>query len=279
MRVPDKGFTHAGVFHADDVFAAALLKLLNPNIAIERGCEAPENYDGIVFDIGGGRFDHHGPHVRARENGVPYASFGLVWEEFSDQLLCQEDAQLFDESFVQPIDAADNGGNSWPITQLVADFNPLNPSDVDEYDHRFFLAVDWALGVLERRLASINAAREARTYVERRMQECGGRILVLDHIEPWKAVVAGSTYAYVIYPSVRGGYNVQAVPKSASGRKTDYLFPVSWRGVEAVQLRRSTGVRDAIFCHPSGYLCAASSLQGAISMAEAALDALSGNPR
>lgn len=28
--------THAGVFHADDVFAAALLRMLNPAILIDR---------------------------------------------------------------------------------------------------------------------------------------------------------------------------------------------------------------------------------------------------
>ena len=52
LTVPDKGFTHAGRFHADDVFAAALLRLCNPSIRIQRGFSVPEGYDGIVFDIG-----------------------------------------------------------------------------------------------------------------------------------------------------------------------------------------------------------------------------------
>ena len=42
-------FTHGGKFHADDVFSAALLTLLFPNIQIERGFTVPENFDGIVF--------------------------------------------------------------------------------------------------------------------------------------------------------------------------------------------------------------------------------------
>ena len=37
VRIPDKGFTHGGKFHADDVFSAALLRYLNPNIVIQRG--------------------------------------------------------------------------------------------------------------------------------------------------------------------------------------------------------------------------------------------------
>ena len=79
FTVPDKGFTHAGRFHADDVFAAALLRLCNPNIRIQRGFSVPEGYDGIVFDIGDGPFDHHGKDSPVRECGVKYAAFGLLW--------------------------------------------------------------------------------------------------------------------------------------------------------------------------------------------------------
>ena len=30
MKIPANGFTHAGKFHADDVFATALLQILRP---------------------------------------------------------------------------------------------------------------------------------------------------------------------------------------------------------------------------------------------------------
>ena len=48
MFIYDKGFTHAGSFHADDVFSTAFLKILNPNIKITRGFVVPTNYDGII---------------------------------------------------------------------------------------------------------------------------------------------------------------------------------------------------------------------------------------
>ena len=57
--VPDHGFTHGAKFHADDLFSTALLRLINPDIQVERGFDVPENFDGIVYDIGRGRFDHH----------------------------------------------------------------------------------------------------------------------------------------------------------------------------------------------------------------------------
>ena len=70
-------FTHSGKFHADDVFSAALLLYLNPEIMITRGNRVPEDFDGIVFDIGRGQYDHHQKDSRIRENGIPYAAFGL----------------------------------------------------------------------------------------------------------------------------------------------------------------------------------------------------------
>ena len=54
-----KAFTHGGKFHADDIFSSALLLYLNPEIQITRGNQVPEEYDGIVFDIGRGAYDHH----------------------------------------------------------------------------------------------------------------------------------------------------------------------------------------------------------------------------
>ena len=82
QRKDAAAFTHGGKFHADDVFSAALLLYLNPEIVITRGNRVPEDFDGIVFDIGRGRYDHHQKDSRVRENGVPYAgeqSSGKSW--------------------------------------------------------------------------------------------------------------------------------------------------------------------------------------------------------
>ena len=50
MKIPANGFTHAGKFHADDVFATALLQILRPDIKITRGFVVPDDFDGIVYD-------------------------------------------------------------------------------------------------------------------------------------------------------------------------------------------------------------------------------------
>ena len=76
--IPNSAVTHGGRFHADDVFSSALLRLLNPKIKIRRVMRLPENFDGLAFDIGGGDFDHHQNGAPVRENGVPYAAFGIL---------------------------------------------------------------------------------------------------------------------------------------------------------------------------------------------------------
>mgnify|MGYP000526703625 FL=1 len=99
IRLKDaSAFTHSGKFHADDVFSSALLLYLNPEITILRGNKVPEDFDGIIFDIGRGRYDHHQKDSRIRENGIPYAAFGLLWEELGTEILGEELAAKFDEA-------------------------------------------------------------------------------------------------------------------------------------------------------------------------------------
>ena len=47
MKIPAKGFTHGGKFHADDVFATALLMIVRPDIKVTRGFVVPDGFDGI----------------------------------------------------------------------------------------------------------------------------------------------------------------------------------------------------------------------------------------
>ena len=44
-----------------------------------------------------------------RENGIPYAAFGLLWEAFGPKLLPTM-WEKFDEDFIQPLDLSDNTG-------------------------------------------------------------------------------------------------------------------------------------------------------------------------
>ena len=82
--------THPGTFHADDVFAVAVLSLVHDDLEIVRTRDdARVAAADVRVDLGGrsdpstGDFDHHQRGgAGERENGIWYASFGLVWREF-----------------------------------------------------------------------------------------------------------------------------------------------------------------------------------------------------
>ena len=145
IRNKNIAITHGGKFHADDVFSAALLKMINPQMDIVRVFQIPDDFDGIVFDIGAGKYDHHQERAEVRENGVPYAAFGLLWRDFGKDIMsrglsenqAKKEAEIFDEKFIQPLDEDDNTGNGSQLAGIIATFNPSWDSD-ESPDHLFF---------------------------------------------------------------------------------------------------------------------------------------------
>jgi uncharacterized UPF0160 family protein len=266
-----KAFTHGGLFHADDVFASALLEILNPEIVIERGNKVPDGYDGIVFDIGMGRYDHHQHDKRYRDNGVPYAAFGLLWDDFGELILEKNDAKLFDEVFVQPIDLTDNTGDKNMLSQCISDFNPVWNEHI-ESNAAFEEAVIFAKEILEKRFRVIKANREAYNRVRAMMPDDKSRIFIMKEAMPWKEAIRGTDIMYVIFPSIRGGYMVQAVPDDEDKNKLKKPFPENWRGKNAEELRNITGIETFNFCHISGFLCSTGTLEDATKVAKKSLN-------
>ena len=166
MKIPAKGFTHGGKFHADDVFSSALLLYFNPKITITRGNKIPEDFKGIVFDIGRGKYDHHQRDSRVRENGVPYAAFGLLWEELGAEILGEELAVKFDESFVQPLDRNDNTGEKNELATLIGNFNPS--WDVENGENEAFSTAVQTAGMI---LVNMFEKYKGNERAEKRVEE------------------------------------------------------------------------------------------------------------
>lgn len=282
-----KAFTHSGKFHADDVFSSALLLYLNPQITITRGNRVPEEYDGIVFDIGRGRYDHHQRDSRVRENGVPYAAFGLLWEELGGEILGETLAQRFDEEFVQPLDNNDNTGEKNELASLIGNFNPVwdetEAADGVTEEERdrglsvgFLRAVQVAGMVLENKFARYRADARADEKINQvlAMQETQGgdaRILVLPEFVPCQKRLKETDTAFVIFPSNRGGYCIQPQKKPDS-MNYKCSFPKRWLGLENEQLQAATGLASAGFCHKGGFLMTVGDEADAIRACEISLE-------
>ena len=178
MKIPANGFTHAGKFHADDVFATALLQIVRPDFRVTRGFAVPEDFDGIVYDIGGGMFDHHDEPRQTRPNGVPYAAFGLLWRMLGPGLVGERQARLVDENFVQPLDLNDNTGEQNSLCDAIGFFNPVWDSK-DDPDACFAQAVAVAKQILEKQIASANGVNRADDRVRQAYEASRDGIVVL----------------------------------------------------------------------------------------------------
>lgn len=214
--VPKIALTHAGKFHADDVFSAALLRLIYPDIQFQRVFSVPEDFDGLVFDIGWGKFDHHQSGAPVRENGVPYAAFGLLWREYGSQLVGEE-AQRFDEHFIQPLDLEDNTGCGHPLAAAIAAFNPCWDSD-ENPDDNFQKALDVAFAILSRKIEEVNGIRRAGALVKEAVLKMQDDIIVLDRYAPWKQFVLDSSALFVVSPSQRGGFSAPGCSGKCAGQ-------------------------------------------------------------
>ena len=266
----EKGFTHGGKFHADDVFAAALLTIINPDFKVERGFNVPENFDGIVFDIGFGEFDHHQADKKVRENEVAYAAFGLVFERFGSLVMDEEDMAKFDERFVQPLDINDNTGEDNEIAKLISRFNPSwdEECDTDEY---FEQAKQFAMTILKNEFRYYQSSKKAKEIVAKELGNAKDGILVLSQYIPWKKAVEGTDIDFVIYPSKRGGYCAQGVakqPEEEGKEALSYDFPEEWRGKTKEELPGISGIPTLSFCHNSGFLLSADTVEDCIKACE-----------
>lgn len=293
-----KVVTHSGGFHPDDVFACAALSLWaerqGKKLEIKRTRDekffATADFVvdvGMEYDEARNRFDHHQKGgAGMRENGVPYASFGLVWQKFGAEI-CQskEIAKMVDEKLVVPIDAHDNGVNiSIPnnlnvvehITgQAILNFNPTWFEDYGSTNQAFKEALAFAKAILQREIAKAKSELEgAKMTKEAIEKQNNSEILVLEKYTDWEAEVSRhKDIKFVVYPHRNGqDWCVQTGRDNPQDFTSDRAnFPVGWQGLRDGELANVIGVRDAVFCTNGGWYAVARSKDSALKMAQMAL--------
>ena len=280
--------THNGNFHADDVFSIAALKSIFPSFKLirTRDLELIGKTD-IVVDVGGvydpdtDRFDHHQRGgAGERENGIPYSSFGLIWQKYGLEI-CQgnkEVASAVDAGLVSTIDAIDCGhvkgvSDGISLSQTIGMFNPTWQED-SHFDTCFDEAVDFASRVLTRFIASANGGISAKAIVAKAIDNAEDpRVIVLEKYTPWKRTVHGlSTEAlYMVYPSQTGQWRIQTVPVEPGSFEDRKSLPIQWAGLSDQALKDVTGIDDAMFCHNGLFIAGAESFESTMKMVSIAL--------
>ena len=257
----DCTFTHGGVFHADDVFSAALLKTINSDIEIIRGFKVPNNFQGLVFDIGGGTYDHHQADNEIRVNGIPYASFGKLWRDLGPESVGHIETERFDKSIVQAIDYTDNTGERNMLSSMISSFNPTW-DEVINTDEKFNEALDCASKYIQNKIKSCKSKERAKAIVKEALLSMDDKgIVVLPKFTPWSDTLIPSEAKLVIFPSQRGGFNLQVISKSFANREPKVNLPASW--VNQKEDVQRNEIPELNFCHTSRFLAAFDTLEGA----------------
>lgn len=227
-----RGYTHSGMFHFDDVLCTALIKMINKDIEIIRvksPMQIEINEDYIVYDIGGGEFDHHQVNKKMRDIHTPYSAFGLLWLKFGRTFLktmnynTENIESIFnyvDENFVKRVDISDNFGidNDFPEYQTFMKFKPQWYEDEKSGEKLFLEATEYGKSVLNNwiREAYSMAVKypEARELFEKDMLSAGdNKYLCLSKYIPWKLYfekeLKENGILIIIYKSNREGIAIQ----------------------------------------------------------------------
>lgn len=296
-----KAYTHTGIFHADEVLATSIIRgiatMQKEKFTLHRVLQVPEDIepDAIVFDIGGGKYDHHSRDIEYRENGVPYSSVGLIWRDFGEDYLafngCPQEyiSAVFhevDEQLIQAVDSRDNGyrefedaycANNLTFSDMISNFNPNwnEPGKHGNGHAQFWQAVNFAKIAFDRFVRKIISEYKARDVILEAMAKSSGNVLILDEFVPWQKTILSEGDGkiwFVIYPSKRGGYSWQVVPASFEDQTARCPVPVEWWGADETTLKKLSEVDDAIFCHRNGFLGSCESVGGCEKMVEKAIE-------
>ncbi len=283
---------HDGSFHADDVFAAAALRILYPDAQVIRTRD-PEKLKKADFrvDVGGkhdpltGDFDHHQMEsAGVRENGIPYASVGLVWKHYGNQITGNPSVtDALDQKLIQLVDANDNGFTMpydgleippYSIARLVESFNPGWEENNPDYEAAFEEITAFAKRILQNEIKKLKGRDRARDLVMKAIRESDGMpYIVLDKSCPWQdLVVEHSDALYVIHPSATGDWRVRAVPQTKGSFLLRKPLPKAWAGLRESELRELTGIAGAKFCHKERFIASCETREDAETMAMLAVD-------
>jgi uncharacterized UPF0160 family protein len=282
---------HNRNFHADDVFAVAILKMIYPDVEIIRTRDETELKEanaridvGMKYNPETNDFDHHQKGgAGKRENGIPYASAGLIWKHFGKELTrTQEVFDYIDRKVLQFIDANDSGTetyvaekiNPYTISDFIHALNPQWPNQTEElFNKAFDESVEIIAKLLKKEIGAAEGLAKAKKVIREKIKNTKKEYLLLEEYTPWKETVTEeSNLQYVVfYDKIERQWCVHAVPVSVGSFKNRKNLPKEWAGLAGEELQKITGVKDAKFCHNNLFLAITKSKEGAIRLVELAI--------
>lgn len=172
--------------------------------------------------------------------------------------------RYFDEEVIQYIDAGDNLQIEYLENKKIATpgilklYNSKWNENIDQ-DKAFFKALKLTNEIFELYIKDIIARVEAIEVVKKEIENSENEILILPKYIPYKDALKeqnNKKIKYVIYPSLREGYEIRTVVD-------EIKFPIELRGLPSKKLQEITKTVDFIYCDNNGKLCIAKTIEAA----------------
>lgn len=299
--------THDGKFHLDEVIATAMLLKIYPDAEIIRTRNQKVIRGGdIVYDVGrlfdpeAGRYDHHQESFSetfSSKYKIKLSSSGLIYKYYGKKFLevcgmkredrCFERVyeEVYDSYFLFS-DAIDNGykvfGEIVPrsLSHVVESFNVLNFSSEasDEQNRRFLEAVRFISRDLENFVDTmIHGWAPSYKYLEELVSETDGDILYVDRycfvdVVPELEKKHGKDIKFVLNES-GSSVGILAVPRKRKHFESKVPLKKEWRGLAGSRLEAVSGIEGCNFVHASGFAGSNRTMEGALEMCRASIDA------
>ncbi|MEK6800643.1 MAG: MYG1 family protein [Nanoarchaeota archaeon] len=282
--------THNGKFHADDVFAISILKIIYPDMKIIRTRD-PKKYNkadarvdvGMIYSPKNNNFDHHQKEgAGKRKNEIPYASAGLIWKHFGKKIVKEESFKIIDEKIMQYVDSDDIGIKTYEtksvepyaIDTIIESLNPDRQAKKRNFDKEFGKAVIFCTYLLKKEITLAEEKVKAKAIIKNIIKKSKKEYIILEKPYPWKETVINvkNNLKYVInYNETEKSWAAIAIPKSINSFEVRKPFPKSWGGISSEKLEKITGVKGAKFCHSKLFITIAKTKESIIKLVEIAL--------
>lgn len=269
-----KFITHSGKFHVDDTISTIFLSKIFDKVVLIRipSIDNKNITDKIVYDIGGGEFDHHQKNRNGqRDNGIYYSSIGLLWRKYGKEYLktlmannIEKTFKYIDEELIQYIDAADNMQTEYVKNKILPDFIKLcNPewNEKTEENEAFIKALKLADEFWEVYIKHAIAVVEATEIILKKIEVCKDCYLILDTDMPYKRAISiakRNDIKYIIFKSKREGYDIRTLIDSC--RFKDEIS----KAEDIEEARKASGIKELIYIDVHGKLCCTETLESAI---------------
>lgn len=257
--------THSGEFHADDLLSTAILKhaLASRGISVRivrsRVKSVLEGCD-IVYDVGGGMYDHHDIYKVYYPNGIPMASCGKL---LNDLVTDGDIAEGLRRRLFYAVEANDNGYELPRFVEpsklsFVHSFNPTwaELGDTATAKKTFFTVLELVKMVYERTLATVEADIAARDFIAKSARYFGPNkeIMVLPKYCPAQEYARTHRELLATVYKRDDGYVVRCMPTFTRKYETRVSFPPEWHCQSGENLARISGIPGAQFCPDGGYM-------------------------